>query len=400
MKTSQIGVQAVANRLRGAIGVDPRGLDPSRLLWIIESRCRELKLPSHAAYAAFLDEVPGEIDALIEEAVVRETRFFRDPTVFEHVRRTLFHLAAVTPGQLRILSAPCGTGEEVYSVAAMLQLAGIVPARFTIDAFDISAAGLEIARAGIYPDRAFSHVAPDLRQACVSRSGKQWKVHDALRERVHFARRNLAQRGALGDTAQYHLVLCRNLFIYLAPEARAALAESLATALLPGGRLFLGTADRVEELAALFAPMRPASSFEFVRRAPAGTAAHLEEQSVPTVVSAPFTNPKPLPKRQSEVAQAAALRPVLNGAETSSLPAAEELLKRAVEHRQLGEIAKAERRCRQALYLAPNLLPALELLQSLWSDHPNLRQRRALRDRVLRNRVLWLAQPAGIEEGA
>jgi hypothetical protein len=66
---------------------------------------------------------------------------------------------------------------------------------------------------------------------------------------------------------------------------------------------------------------------------------------------------------------------------------ANELLKRALEHRQRGELAKAERRCRQALYLAPNLLPALELLQILWSEHPNLRLRRALRERVLRNRL-------------
>jgi hypothetical protein len=66
--------------------------------------------------------------------------------------------------------------------------------------------------------------------------------------------------------------------------------------------------------------------------------------------------------------------------------AAAELFKRATEYRQRGELVKAERRCRQALYLAPDLLPALELLQILWSEHPNLRLRRALRDRVLRHR--------------
>ena len=82
------------------------------------------------------------------------------------------------------------------------------------------------------------------------------------------------------------------------------------------------------------------------------------------------------------------------------MEAATDLLKRALEHRQRGELAKAERRCRQALYLAPNLLPALELLQSLWSEHPNLRLRRALRDRVLRNRLRWqpAAEPASWKE--
>jgi hypothetical protein len=75
------------------------------------------------------------------------------------------------------------------------------------------------------------------------------------------------------------------------------------------------------------------------------------------------------------------------------MQAAIDLLTRALEHRQRGELAKAERRCRQALYLEPNLLPALELLQSLWSEHPNLRLRRALRNRVLRNRLAKLSAP-------
>ena len=69
------------------------------------------------------------------------------------------------------------------------------------------------------------------------------------------------------------------------------------------------------------------------------------------------------------------------------------LFQRALEYRQRGELAKAERRCRQALYLAPNLLPALELLQILWSEHPNLRLRRALRNRVLRHRLPRVAAP-------
>jgi hypothetical protein len=76
---------------------------------------------------------------------------------------------------------------------------------------------------------------------------------------------------------------------------------------------------------------------------------------------------------------------------TASVPAARatasDLYHSALELQRQGELAKAERRCRQALYLAPNLLPALELLQSLWSGNPNLRVRRALRDRILRTRI-------------
>lgn len=383
MKASPIVVQTITDRLQAAIGVDPRGLDAKRLQWIIGSRCRHLNLPDASAYAAHLEERPAEMDALIDEVVVRETRFFRDLVVFDHIRQTIAQLATADSSPLRILSAPCGTGEEAYSLAAVLQLLGVPPGRYSIDAFDISPLALEIARRGVYPERTLGHVPAELQHACVRRQGGHICVHEGLRERVHFARRNLAQPGVLGEAAQYHLILCRNLFIYLAPDARAALAQSLSAALLPGGRLFLGTADRVRELHPLFAPVRPAASFAFVHRAP-GVPADLRPRTAAVRAAIP----------RLRVGRAGMVPPAGDRHIPIQLPELEandgqaaELFKRALEYRQRGELAKAERRCRQALYLAPNLLPALELLQILWSEHPNLRLRRALRDRVLRHRL-------------
>jgi len=390
MKPSPILVQTVTDRLQAAMGVDPRGLDPKRLVWIIRSRCRHLNLDDPSAYAAHLDETPGEIDALIDEAVVRETRFFRDLVVFDHIRQAAARLALTVAGPLRILSAPCGSGEEAYSLAAMLQLVGVPAGRFSIDAYDISPSALEIARRGVYPERALGHLSAELRQACARRQGNHWSIHDALRERVQFERRNLAQPGALGDAPQYHVILCRNLFIYLAPAARAALAQSLYTALLPGGRLFLGTADRVEELNLLFSPVRPAASFAFVHRA-AGVNLGLRPHSAPSSRAVPRSIRSGRPSTPAAPADKAFAKLEV---EDSDLQAATDLLARALEHRQRGELAKSERRCRQALYLAPDLLPALELLQLLWSEHPNVRLRRALRDRVERHRV---AMPSGTE---
>jgi len=275
---------------------------------------------------------------------------------------------------------------------------GVPPARFLIDAFDISPLALEIARRGVYPERAFSHVPAELQQACAQRQDNHRSIHEELRARVNFARRNLAQPGSLGEAAQYHLILCRNLFIYLAPAARTALAQSLSTALLPGGRLFLGTADWVKELSTLFTPVRPASSFAFVHRAPGAlmalrprVAAHVRAilPSIRGIRSIVAGSDSDGLAAQAEV-------------DANDLQAADDLFKRALEHRQRGELVKAERRCRQALSLAPNLLPALELLQILWSEHPNLRLRRALRERVQRHRLPRTAasEAAAIKENA
>ena len=385
MKSNPILAQSVPpgifDRLTAAIGIDPRTLDVGRLKWIVSARCRQLKLADTVAYAAQLEQDPAEIDALIDQVVVQETRFFRDPTVFDHIRTAIAKIAASVTGQVRVLSAPCGTGQEAYSLAAMLALAGLPPARFTVDAYDISLSALAIARRGVYPEHALSHVAPELQHACGTRRHRHWEVHESLRERINFERRNLAEPGALGAEPQYHLVLCRNLFIYLRPEARTALAESLATALAPGGRLVIGTADRVEELNVLFSPIRPAASFAFIHRQAAATP---EIARAPSIAVSPRGVATRIPRKAP---------PLPNPEPRPATPApttAADLYKRAMEHQQHGDLAKAERRCRQALYLAPNYLPALELLQSLWSLNPNLRLRRALRDRILRTR---LAEP-------
>jgi chemotaxis protein methyltransferase WspC len=381
MKADSIVAQSVVERLTAAIGIDARVLEPARLEWIVAARRRELKLPEAAQYVEYLDRTPAELDALIDDVVVQETRFFRDPTVFEHVRRAIAELAKDTAGPIRVLSAPCGTGQEAYSVAALMQLCGVPATRFSIDAFDISARAVEAARSGVYPGRALHHVAAELRDACGKQHGSQVLVHEELRSRVHFERRNLAITGALGTEPRYHLILCRNLFIYLDAASRAELARSLAGALLPGGRLFLGTADRVEELSALFVPLRPAASFAFAPRIGAAPVVAERRRPLAKGLAKPHSlTPKrtPMPMVKSATALDAAPAPVTAG----------ELYHRALEHRLRGEFAKAERRCRQSLYLSPNFLPALELLQALWDHNPNMRLRRALRERILRNKAV------------
>jgi chemotaxis protein methyltransferase WspC len=369
----------ILERLEAAIGLDPGALEQERLQWILRNRCRALGLGGAADYERYLTQNPGEIEVLIDAVVVQETRFFRDPSVFVHLRSWLASLASRITGPLRILSAPCGTGQEAYSVAALLRLQGVPAQRFTIDALDISRSALASGRCGLYPERSVSHLAPDLQAATGILADGMWSIHPELRERVCFQRRNLADPEALAPllsaAGPYHLILCRNLFIYLAPGARAVLARSLAVALAPSGRLILGTADRVPELSALFQPMQPAASFAFAHR----VAAPQPAVSRP-VAPEPGARPRPLAPAAPRL-----FMPELSSADT--------LLALARQHLRRGERARAERRCRQALYLEPGLLPALQLLESLWDRNPNQRHRRALRDRILRHGGTVLAEP-------
>ncbi len=251
----------VVQRLSEAAGIDPASLETGRISWTIERRCRHLGLQGPEAYLGHLESSTVELDHLIDALVIQETRFFRDPAVFDHLRLWAEDVAANCRGPLRILSAPCSTGQEAYSLAAVLHCAGI--SAYTIDAFDISTTALTAAQRGVYPASALESIPSDLQATCGTLKGQEWHMRDELRSRIRFERRNLAHVGSLDHERAYHLILCRNLFIYLNAGARAILAEMLSKALLPGGRLVVGAGDRVSELNARFAPVKPAAGFGF-----------------------------------------------------------------------------------------------------------------------------------------
>jgi chemotaxis protein methyltransferase WspC len=365
VKIADALLREIAQRLAESAGIDPDSLEASRIAWVVERRRRHLLLPNPEVYVDYLKAAAEELEHLIDALVIQETRFFRDHAVFEQIKAWAQQAALVQKQPLRILSAPCSTGQEPYSVAAVLRLAGL--SDFTIDAFDISHGALAIAQRGVYPAGALSHVPADLQRTCGHWKDSHWHVIDDLLARVRFEQRNLALSGALGDKPGYDLVLCRNLFIYLHASARAVLAESLSQALRPDGRLIIGTGDRVAEINARFVPIEPAAGFAFTHKVCLKSNHQVRVASVPV--------PAQIRRRTDTAAPTAVV----------GIPQqADEFYRRAVEYSQCGNLRQAERRCRQALYLAPNYMPALELLDALWQKHPSARLRRALQARIRR----------------
>jgi chemotaxis protein methyltransferase WspC len=367
-------LQGIAARLTESAGIDPSMLDERRVEWTVERRSRRLHLVNGEDYLALLAGNADELAELVDELLIQETRFFRDAAVFEQIAAWVRGAAYTAEEPLRVLSAPCSTGQEAYSLAAILAHSGLPPHCFLIDAFDLSPTAIAHARAGVYPEGALKHAPSELANACGALRSHHWHMNEALRDRIHFERRNLIQPGALGSKAGYHLILCRNLIIYLNAPARAILSGVLSQALLPGGRLIIGAADRVPELDAHFAPIGPAASFASIHKEHVAHKEHVVEPA-----------PKVCLQDSAQVTRADRPRARVEKDETAYDPAtAAEFYRRAREHYGRGNLRQAEHRCRQALYLAPEFLAALELLQDLWQLHPSLRLRRALRERIRR----------------
>jgi chemotaxis protein methyltransferase WspC len=387
-------VTALIARLAEYAGFDEEVLESARMDSIIARRRRERKMAGVEQYLALVEQDAAEHDALLNEVLVGETRFFRDERVFSHLGTHLQDWVREHGGSasapFRVLCAPCSTGEEAYSVAASLQLSGFAPGQYEIEALDISRSALETAERGVYGSHALRGVDEERQSLLVEREGEQFRVLKSLRPGLSFSFANLSLPESLKPLGAFDLILCRNLLIYLRPEARMHLLESLRGALKPGGRLsgrlIVGTGDAVPEIYTMFQAARPASSFMLEAKNQPQALGHVKAQ--PRVLK-----PAPKPVTRAIPGTAGPVTPIampkrrpLSVTEGEMLLAPEDFYRRAQELYNQDDLRQAERYCRKALYLQPSHLASLELLAELWSNEPVSRRSRALTERLGRAR--------------
>jgi chemotaxis protein methyltransferase WspC len=241
-----MSIAAVLDLLRTRIGLDPEALGPSLVPGVVAGRLRALGIADLAAYAALLAGGGEEFDTLVDEVIVPETWFFRGgASLFAHLVRHVRDAVAARPVDrpFRVLSAPCSSGEEPYSLAIALTEAQLPPGRWTIDAIDLSRRVLERARRGRYTALAFRETEPGLRQRYFRAVEGGWEIVPELRSAVRFGRANLVESQALAGAGPFDLVFCRNLLIYLDAAARARVLATLDRLLAPDGLLCTGHAE-------------------------------------------------------------------------------------------------------------------------------------------------------------
>ncbi|MEN0108447.1 MAG: protein-glutamate O-methyltransferase CheR, partial [Pseudomonas sp.] len=154
----------------------------------------------------------AELQALIEAVIVPETWFFRYPESFATLARLasrrVLELAGTRP--LRVLSLPCSTGEEPYSIAMCLLDAGLAPQAFSVDALDISPLSIARATAGHYGRNSFRGETLAFRNRYFSADGTGYAINAAVRQQVRFQAGNLLEPGLLAGQQAYDFVFCRN----------------------------------------------------------------------------------------------------------------------------------------------------------------------------------------------
>lgn len=213
-------------------------------------------------YVDHVRENPVEAELLFKELLIGVTCFFRDPEVWQHLKREVFpKLLGAHPegGILRAWVPACSTGEEAYTLAMLFveALEDAKPAsHFSMQIFatDMDKDAIEKARIGFYPDNIAADVSPERLARFFSKVAGGYRISKEIRSMVIFAPQDITSDPPF---AKLHLLSCRNLMIYLEAELQQKLLQMFHSSLNPGGYLVLGTAETVGSATHLFAPVGP-----------------------------------------------------------------------------------------------------------------------------------------------
>ncbi|SHK06055.1 chemotaxis protein methyltransferase WspC [Roseomonas rosea] len=346
---------AIEALLKERIGLDAASLGGSGVGRAVRARQEACDLQDVEAYGALLRQSPAELQALVEAVVVPETWFFRDPGAFEVMARLVRERSA-SGRRTRLMSLPCSTGEEPYSISMALLDAGVPLDRFTIDAVDVSARSIARAQHAIYGRHAFRGAETGFRERHFEAAEGGFRPSEAVRRPVRFLRGNLLEPGFLPGGGGHDVIFCRNLLIYFDRPTQEAALRVLHGLLAPEGFLFLGPSETALPSRRDFVWLKLPMAFAF-RKAP-GTSL----QAVASPVEAAPRRLRPIPSLPPMPQQAPALRafrpappvavsplPVLPATIPRPAPAPRAGLAEAQRLADAGHLAEAVRQCEAAI---------------------------------------------------
>ncbi|BAY10261.1 CheR family methyltransferase [Calothrix sp. NIES-2098] len=249
--------------LRQKIGVAPNIIGSRKIARAIENRFTICGVSNINDYWQILRNSLQELEELIEQIVVLETWFFRDKQPFDFLTHYIRQewLSKSYTSRLRLLSVPCSTGEEPYSLAMTLLDLGLVKSQFQIDAIDISKKALDKARKAIYSRNSFRSTTNEFQQRYFTSIGKDYQLVEQVKTAVNFHQGNLLAPDFLLDRAPYDIIFCRNVLIYFDSTARQTALKNLHRLLKRQGTLLVGAAETGELSNLGFEVIRVGSGF-------------------------------------------------------------------------------------------------------------------------------------------
>ncbi len=206
------------------------------------------------------------LQQVINELTVNETYFLREDYQFDAMLSTVLPgvLAARggvsrMVGPLKILSLPCSTGEEPYSIALRLleEWDQIDHVDVEIHGADIDSEVLAKAAHASYGERSLQRVPKAwVNKYFTSVGSGRYQVDEGIRSAVTLHKMNICDTAAMKAFRDFDVIFCRNVLIYFDELSSRRAAENLYGALRPGGYLFLGHSESMSRISPIFTPTR------------------------------------------------------------------------------------------------------------------------------------------------
>ena len=238
----------------------------------LSRRLRDQGLGHFRDYVALVRRDAAERAAMVEALTTNHTHFFREQHHFDHLRdqvRPALRARAEAGEPVRIWSAGCSTGEEVYSIAMTLAGTDRADAEWLrrghvkLLATDIAPHAVAAVARGVYDETTVQPIPPAYRAAWLRPEGAEHGVADELRALVTGRPLNLFADWPM--RRHYDAIFCRNVMIYFDDAAKAELEARLVDRLRPGGHLYIGHSERLVGPAA--DAMRPIGHTTYVKGA-------------------------------------------------------------------------------------------------------------------------------------
>jgi chemotaxis protein methyltransferase CheR len=249
------------------------GMDiPASKSYLFETRLGKMLADYQlSSYEALYEKAKADKTKTVEQLIIdamatNETLFFRDEKSFDLLRHKIVpdlidHRQGFSrqglPIPIRIWSAACATGQEIYSVAMVLK--ELLPCReqyrISLLGTDISAKALARASAGVFTTFETTRGLPlDKREKYFTPHGDQWKINDEIRAMVSFYKMNLFQ--SFVKPGRFDVILLRNVAIYFNMDMRKLLFKKICTVLEPDGYLLLGASESLTGVCSDLEPKR------------------------------------------------------------------------------------------------------------------------------------------------
>lgn len=222
------------------------------------SKCKDTQ-----EFLARLRANRSTLQRFVNAVTIGESWFFRDEAPFKFLRQYLSQRVQAQNFPIEMLSLPCASGEEAYSMAMTASEVGLTPANCRIEGVDINTACLRRGREAEYRGHAFRGLDPDRLALYFDKVDDRYQVKSAIREYVEFYQNSVVNPGTRLFQHRYDVIFFRNLLIYLGPETRRQALALMRRLLKPEGVLVVGHAETGLMAAAGFAPENMTLSLAF-----------------------------------------------------------------------------------------------------------------------------------------